>query len=252
VVRGRCSGLTCGLLRAGREDNGKREKKLVKLRAGWERCSGQEGKDNTARDLLLERRHQGMRRWGSARVIKTLQVECRKALNSCSLLRSDPAGLLGKGRGLALARFGSGGVDGDPSCREDLWDGGGRNCCGQRGGGPGCARWESMEGVWNPRGSGWLQCSAVRCGAALCSLCALADSRRARRELGGRVRAAPCALSRCRFLSLRAQPLLSSTAKKDSRPPRPHRIPKELSDTRRSPTTSAESVPSRVPALNHI
>jgi hypothetical protein len=44
--------------------------------------------------------------------MKTLQVECRKALNSCSLLRSDPAGLLGKDREEALTRLGSGGVMG--------------------------------------------------------------------------------------------------------------------------------------------
>lgn len=121
--------------------------------------------------------------------MKTLQVECRKALNSCSLLRSDPAGLLGKHREVALARLGSGGVDGDPSYGEDLCDHGSRKGCGQRG--KGLAEHAGINGrrfgiLEAPGGRSAVQGGAVRCGPSRChSRCP------SRRALGGRVRATP-------------------------------------------------------------
>jgi hypothetical protein len=85
----------------------------------------------------------------------------------------------------------------------------------------GCAAEHATEGGcnWDPRGAG-RACCALH--TASCCVCALGAS--ARRELGASVGAAPSPLRYagvplCRFFSLRAQPLVSSTAKKDSRPP---------------------------------
>lgn len=158
--------------------------------------------------------------------MKTLQVECRKALNSCSLLRSDPAGLLGKHREVALARLGSGGVDGDPSYGEDLCDHGSRKGCGQRG--KGLAEHAGINGrrfgiLEAPGGRSAVQGGAVRCGAVL--LVVILAVLLVVPSVVVSVRPLHCVPPR-RFLSLRAQPLLSSTAKKDSSPPSPHRIPK--------------------------